>query len=765
MGLSLLIIPTDFAQAQYSTLGAALNATINNVNWGAADSWTSPWGIILDGQSLSAFDNAISQDIASGNYNDALFVARLAQISGYSSPTISSDTLTALTNMPMAGSLPDNFNAKSYGDPNSACYLVYDRYLIWAYQYAQQDGLTSKWNANQAFLDFSNLYNKPPLHSHSGEMLFADPAANWAYSYSSRYYDEYAETMSVFVQLAEIGVPGALAYADKAWNSLQTLWNGKYYVYDASWPIIECESGNFAQIIAEYMQLKGGSIPYWNRIIEDLDYKLLVNGWSSPGWSTIGVIVHGANGANTEQRLWETMAAMTSLEALYPYFNSTMQTSFDNMMLGSSKAWQGLMSSSLNVGGYFKGASGDSSTSNDATTCAAATLFLEGIVPVTGSLAIPLKNEEYQDSRTSFPVTEFQFNSANNEITIPVNAGELTFVYGSIPVSYNFPTNGIYTIQFSSDWNTITSVNGQPVTSAPSTPQNLVATAGNTQVSLSWSAPLSNGNSPITSFNVYRSTSSGAETFLASAGTTANYIDTSVTNGLTYYYAVTAVNSVGESARSNEASAIPSAPASVLVVSGFPNPVTAGASQSFTVTAKDANGNIATGYVGTVQFTSSDNQAVLPANYAFVAADKGVYVFSATLKTVGTQSITATDTVTPSIAGTQGGITVNAATKTLSVSITTSKSSFSMGSYVQITVTVKDASSGSLLPGASVTVKVVNPSGSTVATYTGSTGSNGQAKFTYTLAFGAARGTWTVTTTVTLTGYQNGAGQTKFTVN
>ena len=108
MGLSLLMIPTGYAQTQYPTLADALNSTINNVNWGAADSWTSTWGIILGGQSLSAFDNAISQDIASGNYNDALFVVRLAQISGYSSQAISSGTLTALTNMPMAGSLPDN---------------------------------------------------------------------------------------------------------------------------------------------------------------------------------------------------------------------------------------------------------------------------------------------------------------------------------------------------------------------------------------------------------------------------------------------------------------------------------------------------------------------------------------------------------------------------------------------------------------------------------------------------------------------------------
>ena len=36
---------------------------------------------------------------------------------------------------------------------------------------------------------------------------------------------------------------------------------------------------------------------------------------------------------------------------------------------------------------------------------------------------------------------------------------------------------------------------------------------------------------------------------------------------------------------------------------------------NFTVTAYDPYGNVATGYSGTVQFTSSDSQAVLPGNY------------------------------------------------------------------------------------------------------------------------------------------------------
>ena len=43
-----------------------------------------------------------------------------------------------------------------------------------------------------------------------------------------------------------------------------------------------------------------------------------------------------------------------------------------------------------------------------------------------------------------------------------------------------------------------------------------------------------------------------------------------------------------------------------------------------TITAKDAYGNTATSYTGTVHFTSSDSAAVLPGNYTFVAGDAGV---------------------------------------------------------------------------------------------------------------------------------------------
>src|SRR5205085_2592950 len=93
-------------------------------------------------------------------------------------------------------------------------------------------------------------------------------------------------------------------------------------------------------------------------------------------------------------------------------------------------------------------------------------------------------------------------------------------------------------------------------------------------------------------------------------------------------------------------------------VGGFPSPTTAGQAQTITVTALDEGGNPLPSYTGTVHFSSTDAQALLPADYTFTAADHGVHTFSATLKTAGTQSITATDIATTSLTGKDGGITV-----------------------------------------------------------------------------------------------------------
>ncbi len=96
----------------------------------------------------------------------------------------------------------------------------------------------------------------------------------------------------------------------------------------------------------------------------------------------------------------------------------------------------------------------------------------------------------------------------------------------------------------------------------------------------------------------------------------------------------------------------------LLSIAGVPAVTPAGTSETFTVTALDPNGGTDTGYIGTVDFTSTDSQAVLPADYTFTAADDGIHTFSVTFKTAGTQAITATDSANPAIAGTEDNITV-----------------------------------------------------------------------------------------------------------
>jgi FG-GAP-like repeat len=100
------------------------------------------------------------------------------------------------------------------------------------------------------------------------------------------------------------------------------------------------------------------------------------------------------------------------------------------------------------------------------------------------------------------------------------------------------------------------------------------------------------------------------------------------------------------------------AAASRFDLAGFPSTTTSGDAGSFRVTAYDAYGNQATGYAGTVHFTSSDGQATLPADYTFTASDAGTASFLASLVTVGRQSLTAADTAHPSVTRTQTGIRV-----------------------------------------------------------------------------------------------------------
>ena len=106
-------------------------------------------------------------------------------------------------------------------------------------------------------------------------------------------------------------------------------------------------------------------------------------------------------------------------------------------------------------------------------------------------------------------------------------------------------------------------------------PSGLGATIGNVQVVLAWTAPASDGGSPITGYKVERSADAGVSWTVLTASTgsaTTSYTATGLTNGAAYSFRISAVNAVGTGTASTTASAtpdvVPGTPTSVATVSG-----------------------------------------------------------------------------------------------------------------------------------------------------------------------------------------------------
>jgi hypothetical protein len=117
----------------------------------------------------------------------------------------------------------------------------------------------------------------------------------------------------------------------------------------------------------------------------------------------------------------------------------------------------------------------------------------------------------------------------------------------------------------------------------------------------------------------------------------------------------------------------------------------AGAPFSITVSALDASNNAVATYQGTVHLTSTDLGigVVLPTNYTFTAADKGIHTFTGvTLVTPGAQSVSVKDTVTSTIAG-SASVNVTASATHFSIAALTSTVA---GAPFSITVSALDGS-------------------------------------------------------------------------
>jgi uncharacterized membrane protein len=177
-----------------------------------------------------------------------------------------------------------------------------------------------------------------------------------------------------------------------------------------------------------------------------------------------------------------------------------------------------------------------------------------------------------------------------------------------------------------------------------------------------------------------------------------------------------------------------------------PTNATTGVSFIVGVTALDASNNTVTTYSGTVHFTSTDAQASLAGNSTLA---NGTGTFSVTLQTVGSQTITATDTVTASITGSSSPITVGTAIPThFSVR---APGGASPGSVFNFTVSALDAANN-VAPTYSGTIHFTSTD-AMASLPANSTLTNGTGSFSATLnTLGSQTITATDTVTVSITG-------------
>lgn len=281
-----------------------------------------------------------------------------------------------------------------------------------------------------------------------------------------------------------------------------------------------------------------------------------------------------------------------------------------------------------------------------------------------------------------------QFNSTDTAASLPLNA---TLSNGVGAFSATLKTSASQTVTAT---DTVTaSINGTSNTIALS-----AAAASHLVVSAPASSTAGGAFSftvtALDQFNNIANGYAGTAHFTSTDGAAALPANSTLTNGVGTFSAtlktsasqtIVATDTVTSSITGTSNSIMVN-PAAVTHLSvSAPGNATAGSAFNFTVTAQDQFNNTATGYAGTAHFTSNDGAAVLPANATLT---NGAGTFSATLKTSGNRTITATDTVTSSIAGASSAIAVSAGVATqLSVS---APANATAGGAFNFTVTAMD---------------------------------------------------------------------------
>ena len=321
----------------------------------------------------------------------------------------------------------------------------------------------------------------------------------------------------------------------------------------------------------------------------------------------------------------------------------------------------------------------------------------------------------------SYFTTSGHYAATANGLASAVTNGPLTALASGGVYTYNsanaFPSS---TYQASNYW--VDVVYSLSATTLPGAPTGVSASPGNASATVSWTAPSSNGGSPITSYIVtpYIGSTAQATTTVSASATSATV--SGLTNGTAYTFTVSATNANGtgpasspsNSVTPNTAATIPGAPTGVSAIAG-------NASATVSWTAPSNGGSVITSYtvtpyIGATAQTTKTVTGSPPATSTTVTGltNGTTYTFTVSAtNAIGPGPASAqSNSVTPNTPPTVSSVTPAAGATGVSVSVAPTATFSQAVVPSTASFTVQD-SSGNQVGGT-----VAFSSGNTVATFT-----------------------------------------------
>lgn len=284
-------------------------------------------------------------------------------------------------------------------------------------------------------------------------------------------------------------------------------------------------------------------------------------------------------------------------------------------------------------------------------------------------------------------------------------------------------------VSTSQDYQYIVQLGAVTPLTAPSAPTSLSATPGDAQVALSWSAPSSAGSSAVTGYQIVYVADDGTEVTSTTSGTSQTI--TGLTNGTSYFFAVTAVNA---SAGAGSPASVGATPVAI-TVPGAPTGLTATAGNgqvALSWTAPANNGGEAISYYSIRYWLDGTS------GYITSQSDPSIVSKTITGLTNGT-SVNFTVAACNSVGCSAASSTVSA-TPATTPSAPTGLTATTGNGQVALSWTAPD-SNGSAITGYAITYSgtTIN-TGSTNTSYT-VTGLNTSSSYSFTVAAINGKGT------------------------